>query len=369
HSNGFHTFYGHLSQTSVFQGRKVKAGEAIGVEGNTGTVDGPTGIHLHFEVHNKSGQRIDPESVIDFGQLGPKSDSTTPDAQGNQYAKGSVPSVGVPSVGGSLSGVLSGFRTGTAAAAAASASPTARPLGSGTTISTDDPTEIARITARAALRTTQLQAETVKQLKIGNSITSRGLGVSVAGISAGGTARRGPPTQDQLRERYYRNQLESARQSFLGVTQRLINTTLLKTFFPRGFGVTRQQSLGMGYVGNLIGNEIGLTNKITGVLSKAFGKQYGQAYGQIFGRLGNVFIDKAANEFSKSIGFNPEDPTQFTFGQILGNFLTKGTKEQRKAGRRMGLEQLVYNYTGIPLGPSSLLSFLSMNPAMAGFRS
>ncbi|NBV27449.1 M23 family metallopeptidase [bacterium] len=369
HSNGFHTFYGHLSQTSVFQGRKVKAGEAIGVEGNTGTVDGPTGIHLHFEVHNKSGQRIDPESVIDFGQLGPKSDSTTPDAQGNQYAKGSVPSVGVPSVGGSLSGVLSGFRTGTAAAAAASASPTARPLGSGTTISTDDPTEIARITARAALRTTQLQAETVKQLKIGNSITSRGLGVSVAGISAGGTAKRGPPTQDQLRERYYRSQLESARQSFLGVTQRLINTTLLKTFFPRGFGVTRQQSLGMGYVGNLIGNEIGLTNKITGVLSKAFGKQYGQAYGQIFGRLGNVFIDKAANEFSKSIGFNPEDPTQFTFGQILGNFLTKGTKEQRKAGRRMGLEQLVYNYTGIPLGPSSLLSFLSMNPAMAGFRS
>lgn len=368
HSNGYHTLYAHLASARVFQGRRVKKGEILGVVGNTGTVDGPTGIHLHFEIENKAGNRLNPTDVIRFGEYSDKV-STTADSAGNQYSTKRA----VPSVGESAKNALKSF-PGPGALGASPIrgseydfAPVGANLGAGTQIRTRSFAEQAlAITAKQNVIQTQQLIQANKNLKTLNYTTARAGGIPLAG---GSVSRRGPPTQDQLRERYYRSQLESARQSFLSVTQRLINTTLLKTFFPRGFGVTRQQSLGMGYVGNLIGNEIGLTNKITGVLSKAFGKQYGQAYGQIFGRLGNVFIDKAANEFSKSIGFNPEDPTKFTFGQILGNFLTKGTKEQRKAGRRMGLEQLVYNYTGIPLGPSSLLSFLSMNPAMAGFRS
>jgi murein DD-endopeptidase MepM/ murein hydrolase activator NlpD len=366
HSNGMHTLYAHLGSSSVYTGRKVVKGETLGTIGNTGTVDGPTGIHLHFEVH-RGGNQIDPESVINFGGL-PVRDEPVKNSDGNQFRAPPDTGTGVKNVLGSFAGPgVRGVSPSSQSASIYDFAPVGANLGAGTQIKTRSLAEqFLAITAKQNVIQTQQLVQANKNLKTLNVTTARAGGVSLAG---GSVARRGPPTQDQLRERYYRSQLESARQSFLSVTQRLINTTLLKTFFPRGFGVTRQQSLGMGYVGNLIGNEIGLTNKITGVLSKAFGKQYGQAYGQIFGRLGNVFIDKAANEFSKSIGFNPEDPTKFTFGQILGNFLTKGTKQQRKAGRRMGLEQLIYNYTGIPLGPSSLLSFLSMNPAMAGFRS
>ena len=50
HSNGTQTLYSHMSATTVSSGDYVKQGQVIGKMGNSGRVNGPTGIHLHFEV-------------------------------------------------------------------------------------------------------------------------------------------------------------------------------------------------------------------------------------------------------------------------------------------------------------------------------
>jgi hypothetical protein len=52
HRGGYVTLYGHLSKFRVRKGQKVRAGQEIGVSGNTGHSSGP---HLHFTVfHNCS---------------------------------------------------------------------------------------------------------------------------------------------------------------------------------------------------------------------------------------------------------------------------------------------------------------------------
>lgn len=51
HSNGFSTYYGHLSKINVVPGQYVKNGQFIGLSGNTGRTTGP---HLHFEIRKKS---------------------------------------------------------------------------------------------------------------------------------------------------------------------------------------------------------------------------------------------------------------------------------------------------------------------------
>jgi murein DD-endopeptidase MepM/ murein hydrolase activator NlpD len=47
HSEGYYSFYGHLSETSVRRGQFVEMGQPIARSGNTGLSSGP---HLHFEV-------------------------------------------------------------------------------------------------------------------------------------------------------------------------------------------------------------------------------------------------------------------------------------------------------------------------------
>ena len=50
HRGGMETLYGHLSGSLVIPGQHVKAGDAVGLGGNTGNSTGP---HLHFETRKK----------------------------------------------------------------------------------------------------------------------------------------------------------------------------------------------------------------------------------------------------------------------------------------------------------------------------
>ena len=70
HSNGLETVYGHLSKFLVTENQIIKAGEAIGLGGNTGR---SSGSHLHFETRFL-GKDIDPEEIIDFKSGTPHKD-------------------------------------------------------------------------------------------------------------------------------------------------------------------------------------------------------------------------------------------------------------------------------------------------------
>jgi len=62
HYNGLETYYAHLEKLFVSPNQEIKAGESIGLGGNTGH---STGDHLHFEIRF-FGNALNPEEVIDF---------------------------------------------------------------------------------------------------------------------------------------------------------------------------------------------------------------------------------------------------------------------------------------------------------------
>ena len=62
HNNGLETIYGHLSQQLVSENDVVKAGDVIGLGGNTGR---STGSHLHFETR-LCGIALNPALMFDF---------------------------------------------------------------------------------------------------------------------------------------------------------------------------------------------------------------------------------------------------------------------------------------------------------------
>lgn len=62
HNNGIETLYAHLSKKLVTEDQNVKAGDPIGLGGNTGR---STGSHLHFETI-LLGKCIDPALLFDF---------------------------------------------------------------------------------------------------------------------------------------------------------------------------------------------------------------------------------------------------------------------------------------------------------------
>ena len=62
HPNGMKTRYAHLQSVNVSKWQYVSAGQQIGVQGNTGN---SYGTHLHYEVYNSNGVRINPEAYIE----------------------------------------------------------------------------------------------------------------------------------------------------------------------------------------------------------------------------------------------------------------------------------------------------------------
>ncbi|NDA63901.1 MAG: hypothetical protein EBX50_18015, partial [Chitinophagia bacterium] len=203
--------------------------------------------------------------------------------------------------------------------------------------------------ARRQLAEMQLQTELAKR---NNALTAKAVTTAQQGNQI--AVKK---SKDDLRNDYYIQQLTDQTKRFTNSTSNFIFDAMKRTLGPFGFGAARNALEGPGELGNLIGGRLNITKKITPFLQNIVGKRAGSEYAQIFGQIGNVFIDKFANQVGKGLGFTDTD--QFGFGQILSNLMTGGTKEQKKAGRRMGLEQLLYNFTGIPTGSSTLLPFLN----------
>lgn len=63
HADGSKTRYGHLQSLNVRVGDQVAAGTPVGKVGSTGKSTGP---HLHFEVIDKNGQKVNPRSITDL---------------------------------------------------------------------------------------------------------------------------------------------------------------------------------------------------------------------------------------------------------------------------------------------------------------
>ncbi|WP_233160147.1 M23 family metallopeptidase [Pseudonocardia sp. MH-G8] len=61
HDDGTKSVYGHINQTFVRVGERVDAGELIAEVGNRGISTGP---HLHLEIWDRSGSKVDPASWL-----------------------------------------------------------------------------------------------------------------------------------------------------------------------------------------------------------------------------------------------------------------------------------------------------------------
>ncbi len=61
HNNGYYTLYGHCNSLAVSAGQNVKQGQVIAYVGTTGY---STGYHLHFEVRDGNGNKLNPSNFV-----------------------------------------------------------------------------------------------------------------------------------------------------------------------------------------------------------------------------------------------------------------------------------------------------------------
>lgn len=77
HNDGTRSGYAHLSKHDLFSvGDPVKAGDLIGLSGNTGKSSGP---HLHFTYTDATGTKLDPNEVFNFSLYASSSKKVTPE--------------------------------------------------------------------------------------------------------------------------------------------------------------------------------------------------------------------------------------------------------------------------------------------------
>ena len=98
HYNGLETYYGHMSKQLVRENEEVKAGDPIGLGGNTGR---STGSHLHFETR-LCGVALNPALMFDFRNQDVTGDFYT--YRRSNYARESAQATRLRGVNGTASG-------------------------------------------------------------------------------------------------------------------------------------------------------------------------------------------------------------------------------------------------------------------------
>lgn len=100
HPNGLETIYGHLSKQLVGVDDEVRAGQPIGLGGNTGR---SFGSHLHFETR-LLGEAIDPALLFDFAAQDVTGDFYTfRKTENRNYTASTIPSHDEPATNGGRS--------------------------------------------------------------------------------------------------------------------------------------------------------------------------------------------------------------------------------------------------------------------------
>ena len=102
HHNGLETIYGHMSKHLVVENQDVKAGDPIGLGGNTGR---STGSHLHFETR-LCGVALNPALMFDFHNQDVTGDFYN--FRRNRYAAESAQATRLRGVGGSSKSISRG---------------------------------------------------------------------------------------------------------------------------------------------------------------------------------------------------------------------------------------------------------------------
>ena len=97
HYNGLETIYGHMSKHLVKPDQEVRAGEPIGLGGNTGR---STGSHLHFETR-LCGVALNPALMFDFRNQDVIGDFYT--FRRSSYSRESAQATRLRGVGGAVS--------------------------------------------------------------------------------------------------------------------------------------------------------------------------------------------------------------------------------------------------------------------------